>query len=408
MTVARTTTLAFGASLLGSATTLLIYLTSLTTFQRELLSFLLVAGILFIAHGTGYLLKGIGQLLTAWREHHPAIGIINDLPWMTEGQAHAWGPPQMSPQEWKARLSRAARNHNVRAKVTLIRSDSKLFGYKVDRYNVILNPYGSAYPESDVEELTTWRVLSSYVLRGGTVANFADIPFFCAYDKDKGNAYELSKPAYHFIPTSYRLDSGSLKLEGWSYQPISPFAGTPFLNETRVEVLNTETGTPGSPRVCILRPKRHLLGEKKEWDSVRVNRAIRCNTNQFSNVESIVEEIGLEESRRCTPLCYINYGQGRFLVSTLFLAADQFSDERRGDILDFLTRLAIEETRRTFMERKDKAQKSANDVAIMADYIAKALSMSYPPSDLKVVLNVPLKQLDDEVQTLKAYVNALK
>ena len=60
------------------------------------------------------------------------------------------------------------------------------------------------------------------------------------------------------------------------------------------------------------------------------------------------------------------------------------------------------------MATKEKAQKSASDIAIMADYISKALTLDYPPQVLKVILDVPMKQLEDELQTLKIYVQALR
>jgi hypothetical protein len=64
--------------------------------------------------------------------------------------------------------------------------------------------------------------------------------------------------------------------------------------------------------------------------------------------------------------------------------------------------------RRFYMERKDKARESAIAVTIMAKFIADSLTLEYPPETFKAILNVPLKQLEDEVQTLRAYVNALK
>lgn len=60
------------------------------------------------------------------------------------------------------------------------------------------------------------------------------------------------------------------------------------------------------------------------------------------------------------------------------------------------------------MTQKDKAQKSADEVAVIAEFIANTLTLNFPPSKLKVILNVPLKQLEDELETLKICVKALK
>ncbi|MFC1947717.1 hypothetical protein ACFLXY_07355 [Chloroflexota bacterium] len=60
------------------------------------------------------------------------------------------------------------------------------------------------------------------------------------------------------------------------------------------------------------------------------------------------------------------------------------------------------------MENKQKTAKSAHDISVMADYISKAVLMDYPAKDLKVVLGVPLKQLQDEVEALRVFINVLK
>ena len=60
------------------------------------------------------------------------------------------------------------------------------------------------------------------------------------------------------------------------------------------------------------------------------------------------------------------------------------------------------------MERQEKARKSAEVIAIMAKFIEHTLTLELPPQQIQVILNVPLKQVKDEVQTLEAYVNALK
>jgi len=60
------------------------------------------------------------------------------------------------------------------------------------------------------------------------------------------------------------------------------------------------------------------------------------------------------------------------------------------------------------MERKEKAQKCAEVIGTMAKFIGHTLTLDFPPQQMRVILNVPLKQLKDEVETLEAYVNALR
>jgi hypothetical protein len=59
-------------------------------------------------------------------------------------------------------------------------------------------------------------------------------------------------------------------------------------------------------------------------------------------------------------------------------------------------------------EGKEKAQESAEVIADMAGFIADSLSLEFSSKQLQVLLDVPLKQLEDELVTLKAYVKALR
>ena len=63
---------------------------------------------------------------------------------------------------------------------------------------------------------------------------------------------------------------------------------------------------------------------------------------------------------------------------------------------------------RSQMERKEKVRESAIAVATIAKFIGDSMTYDIPVNILKATVNVPLKQLEDEVTTLKAYVDALK
>ena len=394
---------------------LLIYLQNLTVFQRRILTFLLIIGLLFIAQGTGYLMKGTSQIMRYWRTRHLAIGIMSDLTWSSDKKPYAWVSPAMTSDFWKIKLLSEAKKLNIKVKIQLIKVNSRRLGYFVERYNVIVNPYGSVYPESNIKDLTTWDTLSSYVLNGGTIVSLADIPFYYAYDQIKGIRYDLVKHTYHFIPLKYQQVGTSLQLQDSILQNISPFSETPFLSETHVEVINTEllNSPPGTPLTHDLEIKEpRYLDEPKKILNVAINRAFllgkASSDFKFGNIHSKVEEISLANGDYCTPLCYINYGAGRYVVSTLFLDGSTQSTNTHDYIFEYLYKLIIREARRTFMENNQKAQKSATDVSMIADFIAKALSLQYSPQQLQVILSVPLKQLEDEVATLKAYINALK
>jgi len=49
-------------------------------------------------------------------------------------------------------------------------------------YPIIINPYGGAYPESEISHLNSLSQIFHYVRDGGIYVNIADIPFYYAYD----------------------------------------------------------------------------------------------------------------------------------------------------------------------------------------------------------------------------------
>jgi len=59
-------------------------------------------------------------------------------------------------------------------------------------------------------------------------------------------------------------------------------------------------------------------------------------------------------------------------------------------------------------ERLDEAQDSADAIATMAEFISNALDLNYSPKLLKGILEVPLKQIEEELAMLKTYVDELK
>jgi len=59
------------------------------------------------------------------------------------------------------------------------------------------------------------------------------------------------------------------------------------------------------------------------------------------------------------------------------------------------------------MDRLQKAQKSAEDIAVIAKFMANALALDYPKDKMRTLLNVPLKQLEDEMKELRSFVETL-
>jgi hypothetical protein len=177
MDVIKTTTLAMGASLIGSS--LPMVLTKLDVLPLTIF----IMGIIFLLHGTGLLQEHIvGGFLRWYRTKKPVIAIINDLPWSEYG--HVWS--RMEPKEWSSRINNIINEGQIDTKAKLIEITKPWTRWFLDRYSIILNPYGPKYPETDIENLTIMKSILHCVENGGMFVNVADIPFFFPYDKRRG------------------------------------------------------------------------------------------------------------------------------------------------------------------------------------------------------------------------------
>jgi uncharacterized protein YpuA (DUF1002 family) len=57
---------------------------------------------------------------------------------------------------------------------------------------------------------------------------------------------------------------------------------------------------------------------------------------------------------------------------------------------------------------KARAKKSAEDIGKMAKFIESTLTLNFPDRQIKAIVNVPIKQMEDELGALKAYIKTLK
>lgn len=119
---------------------------------------------------------------------NPRIGILNGyvksqtnetpcIPFFTN----------FSPQDWRDYFEN--------------RTDRKA-GYRVElipsqkisqRFAVIINPFGEAYPERDLIELTTFKAVKKFVHRGGIFVHAGGVPFYYSWDVRTGRRWPTSK-----------------------------------------------------------------------------------------------------------------------------------------------------------------------------------------------------------------------
>lgn len=347
MGVIRTTTLALGAALIGSAPGLFL---AKPEIWRWALALGLV-GLVFVLHGTGFLQKyTIRPILRCLRKKRPLVAIISDLPW--KDMTHPWAWDKMDPNQWSSRITYEAKQKKTKVAVKRIEIKRPWVRFSLDRYNVILNPYGSAYPEINIKGIPALNTILDYVLNGGLFVNVADIPFYWAYDPQREILYDLMKHTYQYIPSEYESDGQLLRLKSLQMQSFGPFTETPFLNEVKVYVINTETVQNGE-----IKPSYHCLKLKdeslsiKEIRSVAINRVALVERRteykdtkrlEAGRVQSVVEEIEINEQLR-TPICYINFGKGRFLVSLFFLGYDKQLEQAKEQVISLLCELVIKD-----------------------------------------------------------------
>jgi hypothetical protein len=330
----KTTFLSFGASLLASVLTLSIYIDELKTYQQIFLYVFTAIGIICLSMGTGFLLENIvNPILRKWRQHFPAIAIINDLPWSSSKGTYAW--VDTTSTQWKENLNREAAQKNIKANIVLTSINRLWQRIIIERYNVIINPYGPVYPEINIKEFPVWNALSSYTINGGTIISVADIPFYYAYDVTKEVRYNLNKNNSYFIAKEYKVAGKSMRLSDGTLIDISPFSGTPFLEETRTSVVNIEHLGINTATIKVEAPDKPI-----EIKDIKIHRAFRLDKKNSSKT---FIEININDEL-FSPLSIIDYGKGHFIVSLLFLDNVQ-NDNVKMQISDLMVKLTLKELR---------------------------------------------------------------
>lgn len=343
MTTIRTTSLALGASLLGSALALSV---APSQHWRYLAIALIPFALLFLFVGTGLLESILASLLRYLRRRCPAVAVLSDLPW--DDGTRFWACADMDASAWSAKIGAMAKQHGNRIAVHRIRITGPLAKLRLHRYNAIVNPYGSAYPESDIKEMPVWNSLLDYVLNGGLVACVADIPFSYAYDPKRRIPYPTVKSSYQYIPDTFRLQSDNLiQLEKAQLRPIAPYRDSPFLSQTRVDIINTEEIPKDTQKLTpknfdlVFRPEHYACGG---ITSATVHRALVLDNEPKSTTDqrltSVTQPLPFND-HSVTPIFFVSFGTGKFLASLLFLDHPNQSKEVRDRITDLQCALVL-------------------------------------------------------------------
>ena len=285
------------------------------------LSFLV--GIL-ILYGTGickllwnWALRRIrtGIKICLWK---PRIGILRDISWEKRHQLYATYT-NLSPKDWQDKIIHTADKNGVKVKVRLITTKKNLHGYMI-----VLNPYGGAYPERNLQTFTTLDKIFEYVAKGGLFVNIADVPGFYA-DSPK---------------LDHRVAVGSAVVD-WESKGV--LLETPFMRNLGLRVYTEEH----TDLVFVERFAGFSVPD------LHGDRSVRVYLESYRILQPIVQprtntRITLSFFKK-----YGEYGDGRFLISMLPITDYPAMS-------DILAQIVIREVQRATLSAKDKKRKGAH------------------------------------------------
>jgi hypothetical protein len=334
MSIAKTTTLGIGASLIGSSLAMVLEKPGMLSLT------ILVTGIICLLHGTGFIQEYVIRKFLRWyRTKKPLIAIISDLAWSDYG--HVWS--KMSPDKWLSQLDEKLSDGRNKINVKLVKITNPWTRWFLDRYSVILNPYGPRYPESDIENLAVMKSILNYVGKGGVFVNVADIPFFFSFDKERKILYcptRMDSAVHYHKVLKYKLFQIIEPKKAKELKEPFPGYDSLFSKLVMVDVFGTEViNFDPQTRKVVKTPIRFSLKVKDKevtLENVIIHRAIIST----DHVKSIVEELEWD-GQLFTPFCHIHYGRGKILASLIWL--DHQPDSIKEKIIDLLCNLIIEE-----------------------------------------------------------------
>ncbi len=198
----------------------------------------------------------------------------------------------ISPDEWRTLLQTAARKFNKRVSITLL---NPVKDYTV--YNVIVNPYGGNYPETDSAAYPIYNKILEYMQEGGSFVNVADLPMYWAYNAAR-------RQTINRIPPTYLM-------QGNNIYPLRIFQEAPLTRELSLQI---ETSV-NNQLPFILRSPYDRCSEP----NCNVYSPDRVVLIERHNVETIIDPIRVSPQDHRTPFFICGYGKGCCLISLFWL-----------------------------------------------------------------------------------------
>ena len=288
-----------GGTLLGLLASLLLE----NTIKVALTIVVAVVGIAFALYGLSVIEMGCDAFARMKRNacagRRRLVGILSDSDKLTMwSNKSSW--TEITPDQWKDII---AGNGNQPGKLKpRLKPRMIELSKSIERYNVIINPYGGSYPEKDTVNHSNLDRIFEYVSRGGIFINVADLPGYWMYDVMLKTRIDATPATYGVLQTS----------EGISLLPIRPFEHTPFMERLAVRVENSSKymNHVGLVYTC---PDGHFSPEEIPKGSAERLAVVERNVHPV-----IVVQVPDQNEPR-TPLFMVPYGRGKFIINLFFL-----------------------------------------------------------------------------------------
>ncbi|MBL8015339.1 MAG: hypothetical protein JNK26_04090 [Candidatus Doudnabacteria bacterium] len=210
------------------------------------------------------------------------VGIFNDIPWTeNEDTNHSWN--NIKPEVWKSVFLENYLN-NGHVIVDMVNTGSNLY-----EYDILVNPYGGLYKDSNLDKRPVLNKILDYVKEGGLYINVSDTPFYYTFREELG----------------YRVES---RIQG-------VYLGHPFPGQ--ITPLTSELNF-----YCT----QHLHGEISEsftddYKYLELHEKPKIKMFRFApvtgtGIKSIYEPV-IRDGKEYSSLFFARYGDGSFLISLL-------------------------------------------------------------------------------------------
>ena len=255
-------------------------------------------------------LEWVGKLIRTGikiRLLKPRIGILNDISWEERHQLYATYT-NLSPKDWQDKILYTAEENGVKVRVQQITTKKNLHGYMI-----ILNPYGGAYPERNLQTFATLDKIFEYVAKGGLFVNVADVPGFYA-DSPK---------------LDHRVAVGSAIVDWESKRTLLE---TPFMRKLGLRVYTGKhTDLVFAGRFAGF-----------SVPGLQGDRSVRTELEGHSILQPIVH---LKDDKNIAQSFFKRYADGRFLISMLPITDYPAMS-------DVLAQIVVYEVRQTSLGKK--------------------------------------------------------